>query len=173
MASIWDYVYAVCDVRDVPTEKIMNILMCLDVVGFQTRTKREGAVLPYINVDALPYLDELERELLKYAATGKPLSAERPCAHAPIGPTTRWLCYSQFVCIVCVMQDNRGVVRWDLGGRDRRSQMLGTGRLGEAHLRPCHSLVYECTLLCVVLVVRDTFVLLPVPSCGRGFARGE
>ncbi len=71
MASIYDHVYAVSAVRVVPHEHIINILMSLESVGFDIHTKREGAVLPYINFDALPSLDVTERELLKYAATGK------------------------------------------------------------------------------------------------------
>ncbi len=64
----------------------MNILICLEIVGFDIRAKREGAVLPYINVDALPFLDEMERELLKYAATGQPWRGEMGPAAGPASP---------------------------------------------------------------------------------------
>ncbi len=133
-ASIRDHVYAVRAVRDVPHEHIVNILLSLESIGFDVHTKREATVLPYIDVDSLPFLDASEREVFKEAATGKLLGlslrlctatpATRRRRHNPGSCGQQTLCLNQLPCNVFVMQGNHGVVRSDVG--DRRA---GTGGL--------------------------------------------
>ncbi len=68
MGSIYDYVWAVRGVRN---EHIMNIIIGLDSAGFSLHHPDGGVSLRYINVDAIPFLDVTEREVLKKVATGR------------------------------------------------------------------------------------------------------
>ncbi len=125
MPSIRELVWAV---PDVTLDHSTNILFVLDAVGFNIYSQDHGALLRYIDVNSLPELNAFERGVLKHAATGKLIwFSIRLCAATPAArsrgrqqPGKRSLFLNQLVCNVCIMQENHGVVRCGLGGRDPR-----------------------------------------------------
>ncbi len=68
MASLYDQISYVRGVSQRHTDAILGTLQ---YVGFDIYAKREGAVLRYIDVDALPFLDVWQRGILKGLARRK------------------------------------------------------------------------------------------------------
>ncbi len=131
MASIFEQVYSLSGYE---REHLFRIITSLDAAGFDLHSKREGFVLRHINTDSLPFLNDSERATLRHLATGMLLGFSHGAvqSHLPLrrgawGVGTgdannpqQSLCLNQLPCNVYVMQENHGVVRWDLGCRDRR-----------------------------------------------------
>ncbi len=111
MASIHDHVTSV---RGVSEEHISNIIATLYTVGFDVYCKRQGAALRYVDVDSLPYLNDVQRGVLKYAATGKLTGLIYGFAYINPGqapPAARAMCSSQLLCNLCFVQEFHGAVR--------------------------------------------------------------